>query len=359
MPSSSHKFVTQSDEPHYVVPKFQAAPAGQTPPGGFTQVFNRFIDEVAHRITSASTLRVYLVLARLADPRQQFKVRIGQKALCDRCKMSVSTVHRAIEELTQVIKCVRILEEGGSTPEGTRTVTEYQLLVPVEPPDGAVLTEATPVKSDTHTPINLDRSTPTNSDRGTPVKVDTSTPVKSGIDPCHRRQPISNKNSKRQNSKGAAVAAVGEFLKSLGVTGRNLARLTARCSLDEVRAANRALLIEKARGEVENPAGWVVSHLDGEIPPRQNPRAAKDRAADLERRKSLMVSRKDYVAKVDAFLADTDDDAFAEAAVEIIAAAGKYSEELKAHFLRTPDRTNFQLAEKVFMKVTGYKPTQT
>ena len=345
--------MTVADQAHYVVPIFQPVPPGERPPGGFTQIFNRMIDRLLPRLSNAA-LKCYLALARNADPANGYTVSMGYGELVRITGLPRSSVQKGVAELldTATCGCVVVVEKGGMVGSEHRPAT-YQMLMPVDPPKGAVL--STPIPPVNYRGVPPERYTPVPAARYTSVPEERYTPVPPERPTC-TVQPVGiSYNSKKNHTTKAADAAVDEALRELGIGGKNFERLSESCILSQVQKAKRALLVEQARGEeIENPAGWVISYLDGEIPPRVNTREAKDRAADRDRRQALMATKADYVKCVEDFIATVDEDAFTAAVCEIVGTPG-YTEETRDHFLRTPTRVNFQLCEKVHSRLSKTK----
>jgi hypothetical protein len=336
--------LTIADEPHFAVAKFQPVNIGSIPPGGFTQIFNRIIDSYAPDMSEIA-LRVYIYLARWADPRQGYKVEASQSKIASDTGLSIKSIQRACDELCDKIRCVERLQAGGSSLSTGKVSSIYQMLVPIDPPAGTL---ATPVRSDR----GLFRPEPTQtpvSDQ-TVVQPDSSLASDRGL----ARPPVSNTNTKTIN-KRAADAAVVEVLRSMGIAGKNLQRLSETCILGQVQKVRRLMWLEQTINKnLINPSGWAISFLDGEIPlPDWSLHALKDATNDSNRRESLMITQQEYVKTMEQTISEIDDDKFCKLTCEVLSAT--QDEERRHHFLHNPSRTNFQLCEKVYFRIKSMK----
>ncbi len=134
--SKKHTHISQVDQPHYVVPKFQKPEVGKSPPGGFSPFFNRVFDGYVSQIGDMA-LRCYLALLRKSRAADAFQVEMGHGELCDRLDISLASVKRGIGDLCE-LGLIVVLKAGGSDVAGNRYKTVYQLMVPTPAPETAI-----------------------------------------------------------------------------------------------------------------------------------------------------------------------------------------------------------------------------
>jgi hypothetical protein len=109
---------------------------GREVDGGYSQLFNRVMQSGIYASLPLPARAVYTALVYFADNQRHFIVdgKDGHGVNIDRI-MTVSgcgetAVKQAIKVLSQR-QLIRILRKGGSTPDGTRFASIYQMLLPV------------------------------------------------------------------------------------------------------------------------------------------------------------------------------------------------------------------------------------
>lgn len=208
---------------------------GREVEGGYSQLFNRVMQSGIFAALPLPARAVYTALVYLGDNTRHFIVdgKDGKGVNIERI-MAVSgcgetAVKQAIRTLADR-QLVRILRKGGSTPDGTRYASIYQLLLPVAGFE------------------NLHKDTPPASRPGrvtTPYPSATRPGTRSPHDPLPVRQATRNPVAKTE-ATGSQNVRSNRTTRSLD---SNRAAAAAQECSDEEQAGARQLLLARGVGE--------------------------------------------------------------------------------------------------------------
>jgi hypothetical protein len=114
----------------------QTTAGGREVDGGYSQLFNRVMHSGIFASLPLPARAVYTAMVYLGDNTRHFIVdgKDGRGVNIDRIMAVSGCGETAVKQAIKVLadrQLVRILRKGGSTPDGTRFASIYQLLIPV------------------------------------------------------------------------------------------------------------------------------------------------------------------------------------------------------------------------------------
>ena len=170
-------------------------------PGGFAKLFNRVIDYGAWAELPDAARTVYVPMARFAEGRDGFRVRIGLAALMKYTRLSRSSIKRALRALLEA-RLIALVRAGGVAPDGTNRTNVYQLLLPE--PEAA----EDAISYETCSPGTTTASGGRAAALASPIAAREPSPEAIGGNGSRRRSPQSAARAKRGRNATAEGSAV-------------------------------------------------------------------------------------------------------------------------------------------------------
>ncbi|HEX8916841.1 MAG TPA: hypothetical protein VF796_31110 [Humisphaera sp.] len=297
---------------------------GPIPPGGFGQLFNRFVDSLVAAHLTNNALRVYVPLCRFADPRNEYRATLGQAVLERYSGLTEKGVKDGLKELV-TRNLIEVLRKGGIT-DGQRHATQYRLRVPVAGyiDDSPIRRRAVPKEGGTPVPPPPGTAAPP--DRGTAAPGfggRAGTPTR-GTRPPESGVPGDPQLHKASTSHDNSIDPVVALLVERGVDPAAAGRLAGQYDAERVRDVCAAVALK--RPAPDNPGGWVVRCLQKNWQVSERVRlvrrqveagAARSAADRADRLREVSAARTDE-DRIERVVADLDDETLAALAEAVL-----------------------------------------
>ena len=231
---------------------------GRDVDGGYSQLFNRVMSSGIYAELPLPARAVYTAMVYLADNQRYFVVdgRDGKGVNIDRIVTVSGCGETAVKAAVRTLATrglIRILRKGGSTPDGTRYASIYQLLLPVAGLEH--LNKASPGRVDSARHGPAPKSEPGHAT--TPYRGASRPGTPATADPVPGRPA--------DRFWGASRPATGAQRASSNRTARNkdISKAETRAGPATARSADAAELL-KARGVGEPLLSKILADVDGE-----------------------------------------------------------------------------------------------
>lgn len=219
---------------------------GREVDGGYSQLFNRVMSSGIYAELPLPARAVYTAMVYLADNQRYFVVdgrdgkgvnidRIGQVSGCG--ETAVKAAVRTLAERG----LVRILRKGGSTPDGTRYASIYQLLLPV---------------------AGLENLHKTPSAQAAPGRGTTRYPGASRPGPVAHDDPVPGRETSRFGGAVRTDTGAHRASSNRRVRNEDISKEEAVADVQEGKDKAREML--KSRGVGEPLLGRILAEVDGE-----------------------------------------------------------------------------------------------